>query len=89
MCDDSYDLVPLYSLKNVKNTQGEVLLLAKLLKVFPPDMFLVFFKLYKWYQIIKKCLIFIDFLLVSFLNFELYVSIGSAKSNHSRFCRFI
>ena len=66
-----------------------MLLLAKLLEVSPPDMFLVFFKLYKWYQIIKKCLIFIEFLLLSFLNFELYVSIGSAKSNHSRFCRFI
>ena len=48
-----------YNLKNVKNTHGGVLLLAKLQDLAcnftkrntPPWMFFTFFKLCKWYQI--------------------------------------
>ena len=49
----------LYNLKNVKNTHGVVLLLVKLQAYFtksntPSWVFLTFFKLYKWYQIVQR-----------------------------------
>ena len=52
----------LYSIKNVKNTHGGVLLLAKLqasTRNFTknntsPWVFFTFFKLYKWYQIAQR-----------------------------------
>ena len=52
----------LYNLKNVKNTHGGVLLLAKLQakgcsftkSSTPPWVFFTFFKLYKWYQIMQN-----------------------------------
>ena len=53
----------LYNLKNVKTTNGGVLLLVKLQALAAcnlnkrntsPWMFFTFFKLYKWYQIAKR-----------------------------------
>ena len=48
--DPLCDLAPLYSLKNVKNTQGGVLLLEVTLL----HVFFTFLKLYKWYQIAQS-----------------------------------
>ena len=51
----------LYNLKNVKNIDGRVLLLVKLLKACnftksntPPWVFFTFFELYSWYQIAQN-----------------------------------
>ena len=56
------DLVPLYNLKNLKNTQGRVLQLVRLQAstfIFtksntPPWLFFMFFELYKWFQIVQS-----------------------------------
>ena len=45
----------LYTLKNVENTHGGVLLACYLTKSnTPPWVFFTFFKLYKWYQIAQR-----------------------------------
>ena len=44
----------LYSFKNVKNTDGGVLILVKLQVNTPPWVFFTFFKLYKCYQIAQR-----------------------------------
>ena len=48
----------LYNLKNVKNTQRGVLLLAEACNYTksntPPWLFITFFKLYEWYQIAQR-----------------------------------
>ena len=44
----------LYSLKNVKNTYGGVLLLVKLQAEAPPRVFFTFLKLCKWYRIVQS-----------------------------------
>ena len=52
----------LCKLKNVKNTHGEVLLLVKLQHLAcnfiksntPHWLFVMFFKLYKWYHIVQR-----------------------------------
>ena len=71
ICDTLRNLVPLiYSLKNVKNSHGGVLLLVKLQgsdynftkSNIPPWVFFMFFKLQKWYQIAQS---------VSYSNYNL------------------
>ena len=58
ICDALRDLVPFVQFKkNVKNTHGRVLILAKLQasKInTPPWVLFTFFKLYKWYQIAQR-----------------------------------
>ena len=45
----------MYNLKNVKNTHGGALLLENFTKSnTPPGLLCMFFKLYKWYQIVQK-----------------------------------
>ena len=66
----------LYNLKNVKNTQGGVLLLVKLQAITcnstegntPPWVFFTFFELYKWYQIAQRTTV---LLIVKFIIFVL------------------
>ena len=58
-CDALHDLAPFVQFKNVKNTDGGVLLLVKVhpeacnftKSNTPSWVFFTFFKLYKWYQI--------------------------------------
>ena len=47
-------MIHLYNLKNMKNTNGGVLLLVFTKSNTPPWVFFTFSKLYKWYKIAQS-----------------------------------